>query len=197
MNDENLSKDQALKIKIADVIIGLNECETMIKNIISGYIDSKKQSHFVSEILLNNSIVSFGTKIKLLHFIVKTEQIEIGKDFRNALLVIISKRNMLAHSDSLLMDFDFEVTDVEDPTDYFSEDELLRNAYLNNRISTVKVTEVAPKAISITGDGSVNYEEVEKTIADFMKYKKIVTEDLLNIIGFLFTKRFAEENKKD
>lgn len=93
-----------VKIKIADVILNLNECERWMKIVISNYISSSKKS-FVNEILLNNSIINFGNKIKILEYIVKEKGIKTDKDFISALNIMASKRNALAHSDSYLEDF--------------------------------------------------------------------------------------------
>ena len=104
---ENDKMETEIRLQIADVIINLNLIESKISDIISKYINSERQL-FVREILLNSMIMNFSTKFKILKHILKSEKLNEPKDFFNAIHVIMNKRNVIAHSDSLL-NFEFDV----------------------------------------------------------------------------------------
>ena len=87
-----------MKSKVADIIVQFNFLELSIKEILAIYIQSTKKD-FVSDILLNNSIVSFGSKISLLLFITNKEKIKFF--IKEDLYSLINIRNAIAHSDNL------------------------------------------------------------------------------------------------
>ncbi|RZK33404.1 MAG: hypothetical protein EOO61_15365 [Hymenobacter sp.] len=158
-----------VKLKVADVVINLNFIEREIKNCISYYVSSNK-SYFVSEILLNNHIVSMANKIKVLQYIIREEKIEIPKNFMNALQVVMNKRNVLAHSDTVLEDYTIDDVDVECEPDGVTYSPIYKDA--------------EPGAW-VFSQGDVNFDTVDKIVADFDKYFKIASDELARISQLL------------
>lgn len=85
---------------IAHIIIRFNKIESQIKDIIATYINSE-QEDFVNNFLLNNLVINFSNKYKLLRAIAKKNNIEIDKKFNNGIHILSSIRNAVAHSDQL------------------------------------------------------------------------------------------------
>lgn len=161
---KQISLDE-VRIKIANVIIDLNLIEKEIKNAISYYISSKN-SFFVSDILLNNHIISMANKVKVLQYIIRNEKIEVSKDFSNSLMVIMGKRNVLAHSDTVLEDYTLDDVDVEWEPDGVTYWPIYKDA--------------EPGAWTFS-QGGINFETVDKIVADFDKYYKIASDELARI----------------
>jgi hypothetical protein len=87
-----------MKSKVAEIIIKFNFLELSIKEIIALYIHSDK-TDFINQILLNNSIISFNSKLSLLNFIADNEDIKFS--IKQELHSLIKIRNAIAHSDNL------------------------------------------------------------------------------------------------
>lgn len=164
-NEEKPANLNEVRIKIADVIINLNLIEKEIKNAISYYVSSKN-SYFVSEILLNNHIINMANKVKVLQYIIRNEKIEVSKDFSKALIIIMGKRNVLAHSDTVLEDYTLDDVDVEWEPDGVTYWPLYKDA--------------EPGAWTFS-QGDINFETVNKIVADFDKYYKIASDELARI----------------
>lgn len=156
-----MDKTDELKIKIADVILKLNECERCVKVCINYYLGTKNES-FVMDILLNNHIIPFGNKLKLLFYILNEQKIE-HKELKKALNIILTKRNAIAHSDNPLSDI-MLVKDGEndDGTPYFK-------------------VEDAENEILMYDNGTFNNEKLEKVLMDFDKYYKIAQNGLISV----------------
>ena len=96
MEDEDIF-DNEWKM-IGFVIAQFNELELLMTKILSKYISpASEREEFVYRQLLNNSVVSFGAKVKLLVSITKSNN--IGEVDRNKLHRILSLRNAIAHND--------------------------------------------------------------------------------------------------
>lgn len=96
MNEEDIF-DKEWKM-IGFVIAQFNELELLLTKILSKYIaPATEKEEFVNRQLLNNSVVSFGAKTKLLISITKSSN--VGEVDRNKLHRILSLRNAIAHND--------------------------------------------------------------------------------------------------
>ena len=165
MSNERAQKLDEVRIKIANVIIDLNIIEKEIKNSISYYVSSK-QSFFVSEILLNNHVISMANKLKALQYIIREEKIEVSKDFFKALTIIMNKRNVLAHSDTVLEDYTLDDVDVDWEPDGVTYWPIYKEA--------------EPGAWTFS-QGDINFNTVDKIVADFEKYHKIASDELARV----------------
>lgn len=113
MNEEK-EMINSIKLRVANVIIDLNLIESKITKILARYIDSKKD-HFVRNVLLNSLNMSLAQKFKIMKTILKTEKVKPPEDLFKAITIVMNKRNIIAHSDSLLqLDVDFEDMDFDD-----------------------------------------------------------------------------------
>lgn len=161
--DDNINQ---LKIKIADVIIKMNDCERLMKIIIANFLKAKDE-YFVKEVLLNNHLVNFSSKTKLILYIIEAKKIECDKkELKNALNTMMLKRNALAHSDSPLEDF------------------ILSSKIDEDGIRKFDIVETEPKAPIYQSD-KFAYEEYEKIITDFDKYYEIAYNRLMGIHLYL------------
>lgn len=160
------------KSKVGDVIIKVNLIEKTVKQILSRYISSP-HTDFVNDVLLNNMITNLSVKIKLLRHILVEEGHPMDKKLQNSLHVLLNKRNVLAHSESLLDTWD-DLVDVG--FDY------------NNDAppSMYGILETQEPDIPIYENDSVNYEKLSKVISDFEKHYKLCEEGLLEIEKKLF-----------
>lgn len=163
--NERQIKLEEVRIKIADVIINLNLIEKEVKNAISYYVSSKK-SFFVSEILLNNHIINLAYKVKMLQYIIREEKIEVSKDFFKALSIIMNKRNVLAHSDTVLEDYTIDDVEVEWEPD---------------GVTYWPIYKVAEPGAWTFSQGDINFDTVDKIVADFDKYFKMASDELARI----------------
>lgn len=153
---------------VADIIIKLNLIESKLKDIITKYIASEK-TEFVRDILLNNLIVNMSSKVKALQYIIGTEGLEVSKDFKKSLMIIMTKRNMIAHADGLLdpnIDVDIDVDWNPDGSYIYPIFEV------ETRIPTFE-------------NGKINYSEINKVHEDFNKYFEIANTELNSIKGQL------------
>jgi hypothetical protein len=151
--------EKEIKLQIADIIIKLNKIERLIKDIIGYYTDSDRK-FFMMEILLNNHIITLSNKIRVLKYILKEEKIEVPKEFNNSLFVIMSKRNALAHSDTVTIDTKFEGFEYEatSPTTI---------------MAIPKFKKIEPGTYEFQNDG-LSFATVNKIAADFKKHYNIV-----------------------
>lgn len=165
--------ENKIRLHVADVIINLNLVEFEIKEIIGKYIDSEKKE-FIENILLNNLILSFSIKVNILKYIIKKENIEVGKDFQNSLKVIMNKRNILAHSDSIL-NIEPDVIDID--VDWNHDECFLVPIYGGA---------IEPHLCTIE-DGKINYQNITKIAEDFLKHYEIAKHGLLIIRSRIFS----------
>ena len=94
--------DESIFIKewktIGMIVSQFNALELLITKILTKFISPNEQrKDFVQRQLLNNSVISFGAKVKLLISI--TKSYDLGKVDRNKLHRILSLRNAIAHND--------------------------------------------------------------------------------------------------
>jgi len=87
---------------VGDIILKFNEVEFYLKHIMIKYLNPKKeQERFYSQILFNNSIINFNSKIKLFKNINFDEKWIESKDLRNLIddiHYLNNIRNSLAHA---------------------------------------------------------------------------------------------------
>ena len=158
-------KHENIKLKVGDLIIKLNKVEKKVKKIITEYINTEK-SYFVQYILLNNLIISFSGKVKALEYIIREEEIETHKDFMRSFKILMTKRNMIAHSDTLLDDFIISGFDAD---------------WNQDGIMDTPIFEDAEPVVTTINNGDLTFEEVEKAMVDFEKYYLIASEELEKI----------------
>lgn len=166
-------KTKALKNDIAEVIIMLNHIEKSIKDFLLMYIKASNQE-FVENVLLNNQIVSFSSKVKLLQYILGKEADRVKattntdlKEFFNALHTIMQKRNALAHSDSPLYTIKFDIEDG-----------------VNGDVPSIIKVEEIPGTANTIGKGSMEEKPYAEIIAEFNKYHVIAREGLADLMNF-------------
>lgn len=81
------------------VIRATNIIETKMKEVIALFISAAPdRADFVESYLLNNAVIPFGAKAKLILAIANTLSVKIN---REALHVLLSRRNAFAHQDHL------------------------------------------------------------------------------------------------
>jgi len=153
-------------LQVADVIINLNLIESKISDIISKYINSEKQL-FVREMLLNSMIINFSAKFKILKHILKSEELNEPKDFSKAIQIIMNKRNIIAHSDSLL-NIELDVIDVD--CDWSPDYSSMFPIY----------GPLGPSLRTIEND-EIEYQNISKIVKDFSKYFRIANDGLKEI----------------
>jgi hypothetical protein len=99
MNKNNKIKEQKTKLETAFVIEQTNYIEYVLKQILVAYISPQKnRTDFLSDIIMHNSMLNFGAKIKAFLYLAKTnnwKKIE-QKHFHTIRIV----RNAFAHSDT-------------------------------------------------------------------------------------------------
>ena len=79
------------------VIRATNIIETKMKEVIAGFIGAAAdRADFVESYLLNNAVISFAAKAKLILAIASALSIKINRD---ALHILLSRRNAFAHQD--------------------------------------------------------------------------------------------------
>ena len=155
-----------VRLRIANVIVSCNLVEKEMKNIISAYVNSKR-SFFVSEILLNNMFINISAKRKIIEYIIKEEGIEVDKKYYNGIHIIMNKRNMIAHSDSVLDNH--QIVDVDVSVEH-------------DGVFYEPIFEEAEPLVSTIDNGKYKYEEVSKICSDFEKYYKIVSVELSKVL---------------
>ncbi|MFL5766095.1 MAG: hypothetical protein ACJ77K_19275 [Bacteroidia bacterium] len=168
-------KTKELKMDIADVIISLNHIERDIKGFLMKYIKSNNPE-FVEHVLLNNQIVSFSSKVKLLEYVLGKEDAKVKnktnvdvKTFINALHTIMQKRNALAHSDSPLYTINIDILE----------------SIGENMPSSISVTETAGRAHTI-GKGSISEKAYSDIISEFRKYHTIAQDGLRELMNIYY-----------
>ena len=153
----------SIKVSFADVLINLNLIESKISDIIANYIKSDKED-LIRKVLLSSLIVNFNSKLNVLKYIVKTEKVEVPTEFYKAIAIIVTKRNVLAHSDSLLK-IEADIIDVD--FDYEHDGTYMYPIYGPSEPN-----------LPIINDGTINYENISKIIKDFEKYFEIAKAGL-------------------
>jgi len=92
--------DQATIEKVSKIIIHFNTLERLMKLIITKYIGPKDKYSF-DNFVLNNEIINFANKLKIIEHIIKFKKIKVEKEFLDAMHKCINYRNAVAHSDRL------------------------------------------------------------------------------------------------
>jgi len=81
------------------VIRATNIVETKMKRVVAAFVNApSERSSFVESYLLNNATVPFGAKVKLVLAISRALSIKVD---REAMHVLLSRRNAFAHQDHL------------------------------------------------------------------------------------------------
>ncbi len=165
---------QSIKVRVAEVLINLNLIEAKISDIITTYINSERED-FIRKVLLSSLIVNFSSKLNVLKYILRSEKVEPPKDFFKAVAIIMTKRNVLAHSDSLL-NIEADVVDVD---------------FDWNHDGTYMYPIYGPEEpnLPIINDGVINFENISKIIDDFTKYFEIAEKALDSIENSLYPKK--------
>jgi hypothetical protein len=170
--EELISRNKEI---ISDIIIKFNQVENMVKEIITEFIDSEK-SEFINSILLNNLILNFSSKFKVLQFIIADNKIETDKNFNKSIKILMANRNIIAHSDNIL-DYDVEIFPVKT---YLSFHPVLE---FPKYMSTIQ--KVESKSQLTINDGEIQTIEIEKIYSDFIKYFEIATNELNKIMEII------------
>ena len=164
--EELISRNKEI---ISDIIIKFNEVENSIKEIIMEFIDSKRND-FIKNILLNNLILNFSSKFKILQYIIESQKIKVDKNFNKSIKILMAKRNIIAHSDSLI---DYDI--IPTGPNLFSQFVLKIPSYM------LSWQRVESKEQITLNNGKIENTEIEKIYSDFLKYyEKAITE--LNLI---------------
>ena len=171
MDKETEEMIKSIKVNVAEVLINLNLIETKISDILAKYINSEKDD-FIRHVFLSSLIVNFSSKLKVLKYVLKSEKIKQPKDFFKAITIIMTKRNVLAHSDSLL-NIEANVVDVD--FDWEHDGTYMYPIYGPSEPN-----------LPIINDGNINYENISKIIEDFSKYFEIAKAGLETISKDLF-----------
>jgi len=161
--EELISKHKEI---ISDIITKFNQIENLVKKIISSYIASNK-TEFINEVLLNNLILNFSSKYKILQYIIAIEKINVDKDFYNSIKVLMTNRNIIAHSDNLL---DYEIIPIKE--NFFTTQVLKFPRYLS------ALQKVEPKNQTTINNGKIQSIEIDKIHSDFNKYFEIAVNEL-------------------
>jgi hypothetical protein len=157
---------------ISDIITKFNHIEKSVKEIIANYIDSDK-NEFINEILLSSLILNFTTKNKILKYIVATEEIKVSSDFKKGMLLLMTSRNIIAHSDNLL---EYDIIRFEEN---FNPSRSVQS--LTSLGGTAAYQKVVPKKQMTLNDDKIQNMEIEKIHENFIKYFAILLQDLKQI----------------
>lgn len=156
MNDKELIERS--KIIVAEIVTKFNLIEFQVKEIIAGFVKAKEVD-FLRDILLNNMIVNFSSKTKALFYLINDKNLNFTntelKEFKRSLLILMIKRNIVAHSDSVL-EPTYEIIGWD--VDYNKEGNL--------EFPDIEITE---PTVSTLNDGKIEYSNIEKIYSDFLK----------------------------
>jgi len=183
---ERVINVENVKTHIADVIIKFNFIEQRINQIIQEYIDSEA-AYFVEKILLNSLILNVGSKFKILQYIVVTEKVKVSKEWKNSMQMLMTRRNLIAHSDNLL-GFYQDLEDVE----------FLYNKETGDNDIYPIFIEAQPD-ISIFENGVVNYVEMSRILNQFEKYYDMVDKDLtviFDLVSIQHASKFPDSSEE-
>ncbi|MCG8805866.1 hypothetical protein G1K75_09370 [Tenacibaculum finnmarkense] len=168
--------EEISKNLIINIIRKFNLVESEIKYIISCYIDSK-EVEFLENVLLNNMIINFSTKKKLLTYIIRDKNILSDsrvKKLNQSLNVMMNKRNLMVHSDTVFgMNTVFDFDSIDDDKYDKNADEFIK--YLVSKTSFNR-----PSASTIN-DGKIEVYNVNEIHNHFIKHFKIADEILTEI----------------
>ncbi len=160
--EELISRNKEI---ISDIIIKFNEVENFLKEIITEFINSER-NEFIKNILLNNLILNFSSKFKILQYIIESQKIKVDKGFYNSMKVLMSKRNIIAHSDSLI---DYNV--IPTGPDLFTQYILKIPSHMS------QVQKVESERQITLNNGKIENPDIEKIYSYFLKYhEKAITE---------------------
>lgn len=164
--EELISRNKEI---ISNIIIKFNEVENSIKEIITVFIDSER-NEFIKNILLNNLILNFSSKFRILQYIIESQEIKVDKNFNKSIKILMSKRNIIAHSDSLI---DYNV--IPTGPDLFAQYVMKIPSYM------LSWQRVESKEQITLNNGKIENSDIEKIHSDFLKYYEKSTNEL-NII---------------
>jgi hypothetical protein len=85
---------------ISQILADFNSIEGRLKKAIRIYVDPKEDVFF-EDYIMNNLVVNFALKYKLLRAILKRADDPISKDFDKSIKIIMAIRNSVAHSEFL------------------------------------------------------------------------------------------------
>jgi len=124
--------------KIGEIILNFNQIEFYLKQIIIKYLNpDKKQERFYSQVLFNNSVISFSGKIKLFKNLNKEEKWITGKKLDELIRFVYylnNVRNSLVHTENaveLKKDEDGNIIEAHHIMDFFKSDGSLNILRLN------------------------------------------------------------------
>ncbi len=163
MSRSNFSNFQnSVNNKIGEIIFSFNELENNLSTIISKFINSK-ENDFVSKILLNNSIISFSSKLKIFLIILHQKKLVFKSEDKIHRLMKI--RNSIAHSNNLY-NLDGDLISEEFDSEYFF---------------SYKIYESNGPLIQVFNKNSIDEKKLEDLYIDFFHlYKDVINEfDLL------------------
>lgn len=164
--EELISRNKEI---ISNIIIKFNEVENSIKEIITVFIDSER-NEFIKNILLNNLILNFSSKFRILQYIIESQEIKVDKNFNKSIKILMSKRNIVAHSDSLI---DYNV--IPTGPDLFAQYVMKIPSYM------LSWQRVESKEQITLNNGKIENSDIEKIYSDFLKYYE-KSKSELNII---------------
>jgi len=124
--------------KVGEIVLKFNEIEFYLKQIIIKHLNpSKNQEKFYSQVLFNNSIVSFSGKIKLFKNLNKENKWISGKKLDELVRFIYylnNVRNSLVHTENAIefkKDDKGNITEAHHIIDFFKSDGSLNVLRLN------------------------------------------------------------------
>ena len=131
------SKEQ----QIGEVILKFNQIEFYLKQILIKYLrPQKSQEKFYHQILLNNSIINFNSKLKLFRHINNEKgwlKGKIARDFFDDLHFMTNLRNSLVHTENALefeKDDSGKITKIHSIIDFFKPNGEFDTVRLNDSL---------------------------------------------------------------
>ena len=168
--EELISRNKEI---ISDIVIKFNQVENTVKEIITKFINSEK-TEFINNILLNNLILNFSSKFKVLQYIIADKGIETDKNFNKSIRILMANRNIIAHSDNML---EYDVIPIKE--DFFFHQVMKIPRYMS------PIQKVESKSQLTINNGQIQTLEIEKVYSDFIKYFDIATSELNKIMEIL------------
>lgn len=118
--------------------------------------------------------MSFSSKYKLLQYIIANQDIKIDKNFNNNIKVLMSNRNIIAHSDNLL---DYSIIPLKE--------NLFFTQVLKMPIATMPYQKVESKNQFTLSEGQIKSLEIEKIHSDFIRHYEKASEKLKYIFEII------------
>lgn len=128
---------------IGEIILKFNQVEFYLKQILIKHLNPKKnQEQFYHQILFNNSIISFNSKLKLFRYINNENRWlegKISRDFFDDMYFINNIRNSLVHTENAIefeKDETGQIKDIHDIIDFFKS---------NGQFDTLRLNDIIEK----------------------------------------------------